>query len=87
VRGLLLTEKNLAVLQAGGHPVYLIRTPDAGDWSYDLPLFVEGIEGLVFKRHLLMYETKGHWEALELAVFRGPAPSRGELVGKRLVQP
>jgi hypothetical protein len=86
LRSLILSDQNLAVLTAGGHPIYLVRTPDAAEWSYDLPLIVEGIPGLIFKRHLLMYETKGHREALELAIFKGQAPSRAELLGKRLVQ-
>lgn len=86
MRSLILTEHNLAVLQAGGHPVYLVRTPEAALWAYDRPILVEGIPGLIFKRHLLMYETKGHREALELAVFRGEAPSRSGLLGRTLVQ-
>lgn len=86
MRSLLLTEQNLAVLQAGGHPLYLVRTPEAASWTYDSPILVEGMPGLILQRHLLMYETKGHREALELAVFRGEAPSRGELLGRILVQ-
>lgn len=86
MRSLILTEHNLAVLQAGGHPIYLVRTPEAANWAYDRPILVEGIEGLIFQRHLLMYETKGHREALELAVFRGQAPTRSQLVGRTLLQ-
>jgi hypothetical protein len=86
LRSLILTAQNLAVLQAGGHPLYLVRTPDAAEWAYDSPILVEGLPGLVFKRHLLMYANKGHREALELAVFRGHAPSRAELLGRTLVQ-
>lgn len=86
MRSLILTEQNLALLQAGGHPIYLIRTADAAAWAYDRPIFVDGLPDLIFQRHLLMYETKGHREALELAVFRGAPPSRSELLGRTLLQ-
>lgn len=49
-------------------------------------LAVAELPGLVFNRHLLMYETRGHREALELEVAAGAAPSRATLLGKTLVQ-
>jgi hypothetical protein len=87
MRSILLTTQNLAVLSAGGHPLYLVKAPDAANWSYDVPIRIEGRPDLQFKRHLLMYETKGHKEALELEVVKGEPPSRAELIGRRLVQP
>lgn len=81
-----VTTSNLAVLSAAGHPVYLVRTPDAEAWDYNRPIFVREIPGLRFKRHLLMYETRGHREALELEVVGGRAPSRAELLGTTLLQ-
>ena len=81
-----LTTANLAVLAAGGHPVYLVRAPDAASWDYNRPIRVVELPDLRFKRHLLMYETHGHREALELEVVAGTPPSRSELVGKTLLQ-
>lgn len=83
---LLLTAANLAVLTAGGHPVYLIKAPDAPGWDYERPIRVVELPNLRFKRHLLMYETHGHREALELEVVSGSPPSRSELLGKTLLQ-
>jgi hypothetical protein len=86
VKTLALTAGNLAVLAAGGHPVYLVKAPDAASWDYDRPIRVVELPELRFKRHLLMYETHGHREALELEVIAGTPPSRSELIGKTLVQ-
>lgn len=85
-RTVTLTEANLAVLTAAGHPLYLVRTPDAPSWDYNRPITVPEIPGLAFKRHLLMFETRGHREALELEVAAGRPPSRRELLGKTLLQ-
>lgn len=85
-RRLRLTANNLAIMNAAGHPVYLIRTPDAAEWDYHHPIAVPELPGLLFKRHLLMWETRGHREALELEVVAGAPPGRAALIGKRLVQ-
>jgi hypothetical protein len=85
-KSLRLTAANLAVLTAGGHPVYLIRALDAPTWDYNRPIRVVELPDLRFKRHLLMYETHGHGEALELEVVAGTPPSRSELLGKTLLQ-
>lgn len=85
-RRLSLSADNLAVMRAAGHPVYLIRTPDAADWDYNLPIGVAEMPDLKFKRHLLMWETRGHREALELELVSGVPPSRSALLGKTLVQ-
>lgn len=85
-RRLRLTAENLAVMNAAGHPVYLIRTRDAAEWDYNLPIAVAELPGLRFKRHLLMWETRGHREALELEVVSGDPPSRSALLGKTLLQ-
>lgn len=81
-----ITEQNLAVMTAAGHPLYLIKTPDAGRWAYHLPITVPELPGLRFKRHLLMYATRGHREALELEVTAGKPPTRQELIGCTLEQ-
>lgn len=81
-----VTEQNLAVLTAAGHPIYLIRTPEAHHWAYDRPITVAELPGLRFKRHLLMYATRGHREALELEVAAGTAPTRQALIGCTLEQ-
>ncbi len=86
-RSVRLSAQNLAVLPAGGHPVYLIRTEDAAAWDYHRPIYVRELPGLRFKRHLLMYGTRGHREALELEVVAGTPPSRSQLLGKTLIQP
>lgn len=85
-RRLRLTAENLAVMNAAGHPVYLVRTPDAAEWDYHLPIGVAEMPGLIFKRHLLMWETRGHREALELEAVSGAPPSRSALLGKTLFQ-
>lgn len=81
-----LTEANLAVLTAGGHPVYLVRTESAGLWDYHRPIRIRELPQIQFRRHLLMYETRGHNEALELEVVAGSPPSRRELLHKTLCQ-
>lgn len=86
MRTLTLTESNLAVLTAAGRLVYLVRTPDAADWDYHKPIGVRELPGVTFRRHLLMYGTRGHREALELEVTATPAPARATLIGKTLVQ-
>lgn len=85
-RSITLTEHNLAVLTAAGHPIYLIKTDDAPAWSYHRQIRVLGRPELTFKRHLLMYGTRGHQEALELELVSGTAPTRSELLGETLVQ-
>lgn len=84
---LTLTAENLAVLTAAGHPLYLVKTADAPAWSYHKPITVAEIPGLRFKRQLFLYAKGGHREALELEVTAGTPPTRGELLGKTLVQP
>jgi hypothetical protein len=86
-RSIRLDEHNLATLMVAGRPLYLVKTPDAAAWAYDLPIRIPEIAALRFKRHLLMYETHGHAQALELEVSSGAAPARADLLGKRLVQP
>jgi hypothetical protein len=85
-RTLRLTPDNLAVLHAAGHPIYLVRTPDAALWDYHKPITVAEMPGLRFKRHLLMFQTRGHREALELEVTQGTPPTRTQLLGKTLIQ-
>jgi len=85
-RTVLITPQNLAILEVAGRPLYLIRTPAASLWDYGKEILVQGQPGLRFKRHLVMFETKGHYEALELEVVAGKPPNRSELVGKVLAQ-
>lgn len=87
MRTLTLTTVNLAVVSAGGHPLYLVKAADAADWRYDRPITIRERPGIRFKRHLLMYETRGHREALELELVAGPAPTRADLLGLTLIQP
>lgn len=82
----LITPQNLAVLEVAGRPLYLIRTGSAPLWDYHKEIQVQDQPGLLFKRHLLMFETKGHYEALELEVVAGRPPGRSELLGRTLIQ-
>jgi hypothetical protein len=81
-----LSSENLAVIMAAGHPLYLIKTPDAASWDYQRPITIRERPDLIFKRHLLMFANRGHAEALELELTHGPTPTRLDLLGMTLVQ-